>query len=97
VGFSNKVPHGQRSNAMSISAAVLLLNAVSGGGAPDITPVSLSVPPRVVDLGDAPYDWNRQQSGNAAGLKLADNTATCDTVTGKTNNGKDTVPDCRFD
>jgi hypothetical protein len=28
---------------------------------------------------------------------LADNTATCDTVTGKTNNGKDTVPDCRFD
>jgi len=26
-------------------------------------------------------------------LKLADNTATCDTVTGKTNNGKDTVPE----
>jgi hypothetical protein len=82
---------------MSISAAILLLNAVSGAGPADITPVSLAVEPRVVDLGDAPYDWNRQQSGTAAGLKLTDNTATCDTVTGKTNNGKDTVPDCRFD
>jgi hypothetical protein len=82
---------------MSISAAVLLLNAVSGAGPVDITPVSLATESRVVDLGDAPYDWNRQQSGAAAGLKLADNTATCDTVTGKTNNGKDTVPDCRFD
>jgi hypothetical protein len=30
-------------------------------------------------------------------LNLADNTATCDTVTGQTNGGKDTVPDCRFD
>jgi hypothetical protein len=87
---------------MSISAAILLLNAVSGGAsadvtAVDITPVSLATRPSVVDLGDAPYDWGRQQSGAAAGLKLADNTATCDTVTGKTNNGKDTVPDCRFD
>ena len=82
---------------MSISAAVLLLNAVSGDASLDITPVSLAAETRVVDLGDAPYDWNRQQSGNSTGLKLADNTATCDTVTGKTNNGKDTVPDCRFD
>jgi opacity protein-like surface antigen len=80
---------------MSISAAVLLLNAVSGAAAADITPVSLAVEARVVDLGDASYDWNRQQRGT--GLNLADNTATCDTVTGKTNNGKDTVPDCRFD
>jgi hypothetical protein len=82
---------------MSISAAVLLLNAVSGVASGDITPMSLAAEPRVVDLGDLPYDWNCQQSGTAAGLKLADNTATCDTVTGKTNNGKDTVPDCRFD
>jgi len=82
---------------MSLSAAVLLLNAVSAADAVDITPVSLATESRVVDLGDAPYDWIRQQSGPAAALKLADNTATCDTVTGKTNNGKDTVPDCRFD
>ncbi|MGC2777601.1 MAG: hypothetical protein WA418_18390 [Bradyrhizobium sp.] len=82
---------------MSISAAVLLLNAVSGTAAVDITPVSLAVQSRVVNLGDAPYDWNAQQSGTAASLNLAANTATCDTVTGKTNNGKDTVPDCRFD
>lgn len=80
---------------MSISAAVLLLNAVSGPASADVTPVSLAVEARAVDLGDASYDWNRQQRG--AGLNLADNTATCDTVTGKTNGGKDTVPDCRFD
>jgi hypothetical protein len=80
---------------MSISAAVLLLNAVSAPAAADITPVSLAVEARVVDLGDASYDWIRQQRGT--GLNLADNTATCDTVTGKTNGGKDTVPDCRFD
>jgi hypothetical protein len=82
---------------MSVSAAVLLLNAVSGLGTADITPMSLAAEPRVINLGDAPYDWNRQQSGHAAGTKLADGTATCDTVTGKTNDGKDTVPDCRFD
>jgi hypothetical protein len=76
------------------------LNTVSGAGAvgisADITPIDLAAAPRVVDIGDAPYDWSLQQRGSAAG-KLADNTATCDTVTGKTNNGKDTVPDCRFD
>jgi hypothetical protein len=82
---------------MSISAAVLLLNAVSGAVASDITPISLAAEPRVVDLGDAPYDWHRQQSGTAAGPSLATNTAICDTVTGHTNNGRDTVPDCRFD
>jgi len=82
---------------MSISAAVLLLNAISGAGPVDITPISLAAQPRVVDLGDTPYDWNLQHRGTAAGLKLADNTATCDTVTGHTNNGKDTVPDCRFE
>jgi hypothetical protein len=80
---------------MSISAAILLLNTVSGATAGDITPMSLAAQPRVVDLGDASYDWNRQQRGT--GLKLADNTATCDTVTGRTRDGKDTVPDCRFD
>jgi len=78
---------------MSISAAVVLLNAVSGVASGDITPMSLAAQPRVVDLGDASYDWNSQQRG----LKLADNTATCDTVTGRTRDGKDTVPDCRFD
>lgn len=82
---------------MSISAAVLVLNAIAGTAPADLTPTSLATPARVVDLGDAPYDWARQQSGTAASLKLADNTATCDTVMSKTNNGKDTVPDCRFD
>jgi len=80
---------------MSISAAVLLLNAVSGSAAADITPMSLATRGREVNAGDAPYDWDRQQRGTS--LKLTDNTATCDTVTGSTNNGKDTVPDCRFD
>jgi len=82
---------------MSISAAVLLLNAVSGPAAADVTPMSLATRAREVNLGDAPYDWDRQQRGTAGSLNLATNTATCDTVTGKTNNGKDTVPDCRFD
>ena len=80
---------------MLISAAVLLLNAVSGATGGDITPMSLATPSRVVDIGDASYDWTSQQRGR--GLKLADNTATCDTVTGYTRGGKDTVPDCRFD
>lgn len=82
---------------MSISAAVLLLNAVSSPTAVEITPMSLATRAREVNLGDAPYDWDRQQSGTAASLNLASGTAICDTVTGRTNNGRDTVPDCRFD
>jgi hypothetical protein len=82
---------------MSISAALLLLNAVSGVGAAQVTPMSLATEARVVNLGDAPYDWIRQQSGTAASLNLASGTAACQTVTGKTNGGKDTVPDCTFD
>ncbi len=82
---------------MSISAAVLILNAVSGSPAVDVTPMSLAQPSRVVDLGEVSYDWALQQSGTAASLNLATNTATCDTVMAQTRNGKDTVPDCRFD
>jgi hypothetical protein len=82
---------------MSISAAVLLLNAVSGAAPGDITPISLATRSRVLDLGNAGYDWSRQLSGIAAQLNLASGTAICDTVIGKTNNGRDTVPDCRFD
>lgn len=58
--------------------------------------MSLAAKARAVDLGDLSYDWNLQQS-NAGRLKTADGTATCDTVMGHTNHGKDTVPDCRFD
>lgn len=84
---------------MSISATILLLSAVSGGAPADITPVSLGVKPRVIDLGDARYDWRLQQGPSAAGVNLAQSaqTATCDTVMSTTNGGKDTVPDCRFD
>jgi hypothetical protein len=79
---------------MSMSAAALILATVSGTMPGDITPMSLSIEPRVINLGKAPYDWNLQQR---QGLKLADNTAVCDTVSGSTNNGQDTAPDCRFD
>lgn len=83
---------------MSVSATVLLLTGMSGATPVDITPVSLSVEPRVVNLGDASYDWTLQLGPSASGVDLAStSTATCDTVMSTTNNGKDTVPDCRFD
>lgn len=79
---------------MSVTAALLLLNAASATPS-DITPVSLAVQPRVLDLGGVSYDWSLQQRPSN-GMEIAQ-TAICDTVTGYTRNGKDTVPDCRFD
>lgn len=84
---------------MSMSATVLLLTAVSGATPADITPVALAAEARVVHLGDGRYDWTHQLGPSAAGVKLAAETATCDTVMSTTNinNHSDTVPDCRFD
>jgi hypothetical protein len=84
---------------MSISATLLLLTTVSGAPSGDITPASLSVKPRDVDLGEMRYDWRLQQGPGATGinLELATETAHCNTIMGQTNGGKDTVPDCGFD
>jgi hypothetical protein len=86
---------------MSVSAALLLLTTVSGAAPADITPVSLSAEPRVIDLGDSPYNWRLQQGPSASEVNLMKTaqTATCDTVQSTTNinNQPDTVPDCRFD
>ena len=81
---------------MSVAAVALIMNAVASAAPADLTPIALATKGREVDLGNAPYDWRSQQSGMTS-LQLATNTATCDTVTGQTNNGRDTVPDCRFD
>lgn len=83
---------------MLLSASVLLL----AGGSPmatDITPFSLSTLPHVVDLGDARYDWNLQQSRGLSGQKIADSTANCSTCCIETqSSGKtDQVHDCGFD
>ena len=84
---------------MSVSAALLLLSPMPAAGPADIVPASLAIEPHVVDLGGAPYDWTLQQGPSASGvdLKKVAQTATCDTVMSTTNNGQDTVPDCRFD
>jgi hypothetical protein len=81
---------------MSVSALALIMNAVVSAAPADLTPTALATKGREIDLGNAPYNWHSQQSGMTS-LQLATNTATCDTVTGHTNNGRDTVPDCRFD
>ncbi len=84
---------------MIISASALLLTAISTPAPTDIMPSSLAVHPRVVELGDAPYDWTLQQGRGAAGLKLVDNTANCNTGPTQTNvaGQADQVPDCTFD
>jgi hypothetical protein len=78
-------------------AAVLLLNAFSGAAPADITPTVLATEPRILDFGDARYDWALQRRDNALGTQLATQTAHCNTKTGTTNNGRDDVPDCGFD
>jgi hypothetical protein len=84
---------------MSIPAAILILSSASSPAPADLTPMSLGSFPRIDNLGDSPYDWSRQQrwhQSEGSALRLAQ-TAACDTVTGYTRNGADTVPDCRFD
>jgi hypothetical protein len=78
-------------------AALLLLNAFSGATPADITPIALATEPRILDFGQAPYDWIMQRRDNAARSHLATQTAHCNTKTGTTNNGRDDVPDCGFD
>jgi hypothetical protein len=78
-------------------AALLLLNAFSGALPADITPTALATEPRILDFGDARYDWAKQRRENAVGTQLVTQTAHCNTKTGTTNNGKDDVPDCGFD
>lgn len=86
---------------MALSATVLLMTSVSGAPAVEITPVSLSAEPRVIDLGNAPYNWRLQQGPSASGKNLMKTaqTAHCNTIQSTTNvNGQpDTVPDCGFD
>lgn len=84
---------------MSISATLLLLTTVSGATPADITPVSLGVKPRDIDLGEVRYDWRLQQGPSATGINLAQTaqTAHCNTIMSTTNGGKDKVPDCGFD
>ncbi len=84
---------------MLTSASALLLTAISGTGPADITPASLAVRPQLVDLGNGTYDWALQQRRTGADLRLADNTAHCNTQMSRTNiNGHaDSVPDCGFD
>jgi hypothetical protein len=87
---------------MMSSASALLLAAVVAPVAPaaaDITPVSLAVLPPVTEPAAAPYDWTLQQARRAAGVRLADGTANCNTQMASTNhNGQtDNIPDCNFD
>lgn len=84
---------------MILSASALLLTAASFPLANDITPLSLTTRPHVVDLMGAPYDWDLQQRGGASGQTLAGNTANCNTCCIETNRGgkTDQVHDCGFD
>jgi hypothetical protein len=84
---------------MLTSASALLLTAISAPAATDVTPASLAVHPHVAQLNEAPYDWALQQGRGASGLKLADNTANCNTGPTPTNiaGQADHVPDCSFD
>ncbi len=82
------------------SASVLILAAIPNPGPMDITPISLAIRPRAVEVGDAPYDWKLQQAGAMTEVKLAQTqTAVCDTGPRSTNiaGQADQVPDCRFD
>lgn len=83
---------------MLLSASVLLL-AAGSPAAGDVTPVSLSTLPVTVDLGDATYDWGRQQRRGLSGQKVADSTANCSTCCIATQSGgkSDEVHDCGFD
>jgi hypothetical protein len=84
---------------MAISANILLLAAMSARAPTDITPLSLAVHPRVVEIAAAPYDWKLQRTTRAVGQKLADGTATCDTgpLSTHVSGQSDETHDCRFD
>lgn len=84
---------------MILSASALVLATASCPVATDITPTSLAIRPHLVEVADAPYDWNLQQGRTASGQELAANTANCNTCCIETNrNGKsDQVHDCGFD
>ncbi len=83
---------------MLVSASILML-AAGSPMATDITPVSLASVPVTVNLGDATYDWSRQQSRGLSGQKVADSTANCNTCCISTQSGgkTDEVHDCGFD
>jgi len=83
---------------MLLSASVLML-AAGSPMATDITPVSLASVPVTINLGDATYDWSRQQSRGLSGQKVADSTANCNTCCIATQSGgkTDEVHDCGFD
>ena len=80
-----------------IHTAALLLSVVSPPAPTDITPASLAVRPRVVDLADGPYDW-KAQARRTSGQPRADTTIerTCCTDT-NINGTPDQVPDYGFD
>jgi hypothetical protein len=84
---------------MILSASALLLTTASCPLATDISPMSLATRPHLVELVDAPYDWNLQQGRLASGQELAANTANCNTCCIETNRGGkvDQVHDCGFD
>lgn len=84
---------------MTISASLVLLTAMSNPVPADITPLSLAVPPRIIEHNGAPYDWAVQQRRREAGQRLVAGTAHCNTGPTPTNiAGKaDQVPDCGFD
>jgi hypothetical protein len=82
---------------MAFPAAIVLVAGSTLTLGAGITPAALSVQTREINVGELVYDWGLQQNTLPSGVKVADGTAPCDTVTGTTNNGRDTVPDCRFD
>ncbi len=84
---------------MLTATSALLLTVIANPAPTDITPASLAVLPHAVALADAPYDWALQQGFGASGLKLADNTANCNTGPTQTNvaGQADSVHDCGFD
>jgi len=84
---------------VAISASALLLTVVAAPAGGDVTPISLTVVPPVIEVAGVPYDWTLQQGRGASGLKLADGTANCNTGPTPTNiaGQRDNVPDCSFD
>lgn len=84
---------------MLMSASLLLLTVAAPQPVGDIVPSALATRPGVVQLGEEPYDWTFQQGRRPSSLKVADNTANCNTATIKTrrNSGSDEVHDCGFD
>ena len=80
-----------------MSASALLLTAIAAPAPTDITPLSLAIRPRAVEVGTAPYDWTLQRAAGATGMQLANGTAICDTGPICSPDGKYCTHDCRFD